>query len=110
MQNMRQLLALLVLLLMVQFTYAQTGAITGKVLDKNGQPVEGASVIIKGTPAGTATSQDGSFSLNAKKGDILVISAINFTNKEVKIDNETSYNVALDPQENVVNEVVVTAL
>ncbi len=106
---MGRILTLFVLLLVMHNTFAQS-AITGKIVDKNGQPVEGASVLLKGTSSGTASTQDGNFTITAKKGDVLVISALNFANTEVKVGGESSYTVTLNPQDNVVNEVVVTAL
>lgn len=102
---------LMLLMLCSILALAQTPkSITGKVLDKNGQPVAGAAVTVKGTKKGTAAGADGNFTISAKKGDVLLISALNFGNTEVSVDDETAYSVVLNPQENIVNEVVVTAL
>jgi len=45
--------------------FAQSRLVTGKVLDEKGEPVIGASVIIKGTPSGIPTNSSGEFSINA---------------------------------------------
>ena len=108
MRKILTLISLLVLNFMV--ATAQTRTITGKVTDENGGAVEGASVIIKGTRTGTAAGPDGSFKISAKPGDVLVISAVNFTSKEVPISAESNYNVTIQRTAGTINEVVVTAL
>ncbi|MEB8329713.1 TonB-dependent receptor [Flavobacteriaceae bacterium KMM 6897] len=57
--------------------------ITGTVLDDEGSPLAGASVVKKGTTTGTTTDFDGKFSINAEVGDILVFSYIGFEKKEI---------------------------
>ena len=55
----------------------QNGACQGIVKDATGEPVIGASVVVKGTTNGTITGLDGDFSLGGvKKGDILVVSFV----------------------------------
>ncbi len=111
MLTMRKTLALFALLL---FSFivatAQNKTITGKVTDQNGQAVDGASVIIKGTNTGTAAGTDGFFRISAKTGDVLSISAINFTSTEITVGTESSYNITLQRTAGVINEVIVTAL
>ncbi len=84
-------------------------AITGHVLSKNDQsPVPGISISIKGTRIGTSTGVDGSFSIKAKEGDILVISGIGVVSTEQKVNAEDlTIAVAADARE--LNQVVVTA-
>jgi hypothetical protein len=56
-------------LLLPLFTMAQEQTITGQVKDKNNTPLEGVTVVIKGTTRATSTSQEGRFSLvTTKKG------------------------------------------
>lgn len=89
----------------------QTRLVTGKVLDKTGKPVEGASVQIRGTSTGTTTDQAGSFSINAKQGDMLTISAVNYEAQQVRVNNTSeNLNITLESTSNVMQEVVVTAL
>lgn len=109
---MRKIVALFsVLLLGIGLVSAQTRTITGKVMDNNGVPVEGASILIKGTTQGTAAGADGIFSLSGvKSGDVLVISAINFGSTEVTIRNQTDIQVTLTRTAGEIDEVVVTAL
>ena len=57
----------------------------GVVKDVTGEPVIGASIVVKGTTNGTITDFDGNFSLeNVKDGDVIVISFIGYTSQEVK--------------------------
>jgi len=108
---MRKTLAFIAFfLLSIAYVTAQTRAINGKVTDENGAAIDGASIIIKGTSTGTAAKPDGSFTLSAKTGDVLVISAVNFGSAEVTVGSKETYNVTLQRAANVINEVVVTAL
>lgn len=101
---------LLLVLLSVDVAYSQSQTITGKVTDSSGNGVEGASIVIKGTNNGTAAGPDGSFTISAKTGDVLVISAVNFIPRQVTVGTATTYNVTLERTTGVMNEVIVTAL
>jgi len=57
--------------------------ITGTVLDEDGGPLAGASVVIKGTTTGSTTDFDGLFAIDAEVGDQLVVSYIGYEKKEV---------------------------
>ena len=87
---------------------AQKKPITGTVVDKEGKPVAGASVKVKGTTFGVATESDGTFKINVKTGDVLVVSAVNFASKQIKVGNQSSVAVVLESSEAVMGEVVVT--
>ncbi|MCK0189226.1 TonB-dependent receptor [Arenibacter sp. F20364] len=69
---------------MVGFTNAQ---ITGSVLDEEGTPLPGASIVIKGTSTGTTTDFDGNFTIEASMGDVLVVSYIGFETLQVTVNN-----------------------
>ena len=84
----------------------QTKKITGTVSDAMG-PVIGASVVIKGTSNGVATDFDGNFTLNASQGQTLVISYIGYITKEIKIGAQSHYNITLEEDKKVLDEVVV---
>jgi TonB-linked SusC/RagA family outer membrane protein len=109
---MRKLLTMFSLLLLgTTLVWAQQRQITGKITDKNGQPVSGATIQIQGTNSGTAAGRDGSFTITAKTGDVLEITAVNFATTTVIVGSgSTVGSVALDTRENVMTEVVVTAL
>lgn len=59
------------MLLSVQ-AFAQAIVVNGTVVEKDGEPIIGANVLIKGTTNGAITDLDGNFTLNAQQGDILV--------------------------------------
>lgn len=94
----------------VVVTFAQNHSVTGKVTDDKGQPVSGASVIIRGTSKGIAASSDGSFTINAKANDVLVITAAGFGRTEMKVGTQSALSITLKPASNIMEEVVVTAL
>lgn len=87
---------------------AQKLNVAGKVTDKEGKPVAGGSVLVRGTKVGTTIESDGSFKISAKAGDVLEISSIGYQQVSVKVTGE-SVNVQLDVKENVMEEVIVTA-
>ncbi len=108
---MKRILTLFIMLMLCGgMVFAQSRLITGKVIDDKGDPIIGASVIIKGTSKGIPANSSGEFSLNVKPGDVLVITAANFGKSEVRVGNQTNFSIALKPQANVMEEVVVTAL
>lgn len=92
--------------------YAQTqaGEVTGIVYDSNGEPLIGAVVSVKGTNRGAATDADGKFRLQAKPGQVLVVSYVGAKTQEVAIGAARSYTVTLKSTTQNLDEVVVTAL
>ena len=65
------------LCLTVQFGFAQQLTVTGVVTSKDdGQPVIGASILVKGTKNGTITDFDGVYTINVDKGKTLVVSYV----------------------------------
>ncbi|MBO5085632.1 MAG: carboxypeptidase-like regulatory domain-containing protein, partial [Paludibacteraceae bacterium] len=70
-------LIIAVLCMMVQLGFAQSLTVTGVVTSKDdGQPVIGASILVKGTTNGTITDFDGNYTITADKGQTLVISYV----------------------------------
>lgn len=69
--------------------------INGKITDDKGQPLPGATVLVKGTNNGTKTDINGSFSISAEPNSTLIISYIGFETKEVKVGNATTISVQL---------------
>ena len=83
--------------------------VSGTVVDKNGQPIPGATVTVKGTKTGTSTDQAGKFSLNAAAGKILVISAIGYKPIEQTITSiGVHLNIILLEDLMELNSVVIT--
>jgi len=90
--------------------FAQNRLVTGKVVDDKGDPVVGASVIIKGTVKGLPANAAGEFSISAKPSDVLVVTAASFAKSELRVGDQTRLSITLKPASNVMEEVVVTAL
>ncbi len=82
--------------------------VSGNVQDANGMPLIGASVIIKGTNTGMITDIEGNFALDAKQGDIIVISYIGMKSAEVKVPANGQIRVMLKEDSQLMDEVVVT--
>ncbi len=71
----------------ISFSFAQT--IKGKITDATtGNGIEAASVMIKGTNIGTPTNSNGAFSLQAKQGSTLVISAVGYAPQQIIVNGE----------------------
>ena len=76
---------LLFLAMSVGVVSAQTSKVTGKVIGEDGEPVIGASIIVKGTTVGTVTDFDGNFELEVPaNGKQLVISYIGMNLKKLR--------------------------
>lgn len=101
-------LLLLFLLVCSATVYCQT--VTGIVSDANNQPVTGATVLIKNTNKATVTTGAGRFRINASGNDVLVISSVGFTTREVELNGRSSLDITLESSTQNMNEVVVTAL
>ncbi|WP_297073335.1 TonB-dependent receptor [uncultured Duncaniella sp.] len=86
---------------------ATTSRITGTVLDENGDPMIGVSVIEEGTKTGVATDLDGNFSLNVRPGAVLHFSYIGYKSQSIKVGKTNSIEVTMQPDDNVLDDVVV---
>ena len=84
----------------------QAKKITGTVSDAMG-PVIGASVVVKGTSNGVATDFDGNFTLSVNQGQTIVVSYIGYITKEIKIDGRNNYEITLEEDKKMLDEVVV---
>ena len=85
--------------------------ISGKVISSSDQsPISSVSVLIKGGSKGTMTNVDGLFSIRAAKGTVLVFSGIGIKSKEVIVNDNASLIVSVEQNQNMLNEVTVTAL
>jgi TonB-linked SusC/RagA family outer membrane protein len=83
--------------------------VQGKVLDgKTNESLIGATVWIKGTTAGTTTDAKGNFTINVDDDNaILVISFIGYVSREERVGNRSAINVALQPSDSEIDEVVI---
>lgn len=108
---MRKLVSMtFVLLLCIMQVFAQERTVTGKVTDeKDGTPLPGVSVTVKGSTTGTVTGADGSYRLSVPaNAKTLVFSFVNYESIEMSIGNRSSVNVGMGSNEKNLQEVVVT--
>jgi TonB-linked SusC/RagA family outer membrane protein len=98
----------LIIFLSLSFVVTAQKRISGKVTDNNGNPIQKASVVVKGTQTGTVTDADGSYSLtvpvNAK---VLQFSSLNMAPLEVILGTQTTISPSLKPVETILGDVVV---
>mgnify|MGYP005749079315 CR=1 FL=1 len=106
------LLCLILISALLQQAMAQVRAVTGKVTDATtNQPLPGVTVLVKGTSAGTATSADGTYSVNVPQGsNTLVFRFIGYATVEKSIGNASKVDVEMGADTKQLSEVVVTAL
>ncbi len=82
--------------------------VSGKVVDVNGQPLPGVSIVIKGTTRGTITDFDGNFQLSDVQDDAtLVLSFVGMRSQEIAIAGKTNFNIVMEEDAIGVDEVVV---
>ena len=81
--------------------------VSGTVISSDGNPVAGASVVVKGTRVGTTTDNGGNYSLSVPDNATLVISSVGFETQEVAVNGRTSINVTLPTSTRAVDAVVV---
>lgn len=100
---------LLLFFLVTSIVIAQEKTVSGVVSDESGG-LPGVSILIKGTTKGTETDFDGNYSIKAKENDILIFSFVGMTTIEKTVGSSNVISVTMSTNENVLDEVVVTAL
>ncbi len=106
---LRLVMAMLCVFTSIGIASAQEpGTVSGTVTSaSDGEPLIGASVLVKGTTIGTDTDIDGNFTVKAKKGDVLQFRYVGYEPSEVKVGDSNVINVMLQENENNLDEVVV---
>jgi TonB-dependent starch-binding outer membrane protein SusC len=103
----KKLVSLLLVLFVSIISWAQNVTVTGKVTNKDGAPLSGASVIPKGSKTGVSTSADGSFTLSVPDNiKVLKITSVGYTSQDVTITGAT-VEVSLTPSIATGTDVVV---
>ena len=91
----------------------KTHELVGRILDKKGQPVIGATIMISGTMQGTTSGIDGAFSFpytDALAKSTLDISFIGYRSLSIPVNNRTTLDITLEEDDQQIEAVVVTAL
>ena len=88
--------------------FAQSKTVSGTVLDKTGESVIGASVVVKGTTNGTITDFDGKFTLtNVPESGTIEISFVGYKTVNVAVKGQSTIKVILEEDTETLEEVVV---
>src|SRR5579871_1344378 len=83
--------------------------ISGVVKDSKGNPLSGASIVVKGTSNGTATGADGKFSLTVpNEKSVLLVSFAGYQSQDISVKNLSSFTISLSEENKNLSEVVVT--
>ncbi len=100
----------LVLLSGLQVSAMAAVPVTGVIITGDGDPVIGATVIVKGTQIGVVADLDGQFRIEAPSvGSVLVFSSVGYVTQEITVSSVTMLNVIMDEEELGLEEVVVVA-
>lgn len=98
----------LILVITTNMIYAQnTDIISGRVSSSIGEPMIGASVMVKGTTNGTITDLDGNFKVEASSTATLIISYVGYVTQEVQIAGRKAVNITLKEDTGLLEEIVV---
>lgn len=84
--------------------------IKGKIIDENGEPLIGVNITVDGSSTGTITDFDGNFSIKAPANSRFKVSYIGYTTQFIPVTKKEFYQVVMQQDTKVLEEVVVTAL
>jgi TonB-dependent starch-binding outer membrane protein SusC len=92
--------------LLASWTMAQA-PVRGTITDRNGKPLAGVTVSVKGTTAGTITAENGSFTINAGPNDVLVLTSASYETAEIKVGTQSVISYSLTEKIDVLEDVVI---
>ncbi len=107
-KNSRLCCVLFLQLLFLPAYSAQQLPITGTVSDAQG-PMPGVSITLKGSPSATITDLNGAYTITASRGEVVVYSFLGYQTQEVVVSDQTTIDVVLVPDANVIDEVTINA-
>lgn len=88
----------------------QKNTVRGTVTDQAGEPIIGASIVIKGTSKGVVTDTEGRFAIDVSNGSTLEISCIGYEKRVLKVGAQRNVSITLAEDTKSLSDVVVTAL
>ena len=100
-------LSLALVLMIISVGLAQERVVTGTVTDDQGAGMPGVNVLVKGTPQGTVTDAQGSFTISAPANATLVFTFVGFKTTEMPVGDRTKIDIALASDLTALEEVVV---
>jgi TonB-linked SusC/RagA family outer membrane protein len=99
--------AIFFLLIAASHVFGQSRTVTGSVTNVAGEPLPGATISVVGSTAGTSAAANGSFTIAVPANGTLRITAIGYADQDVKITNQTTVNVTMQPSNTQLEQVVV---
>ncbi len=100
-------LVLFLLIFSLPVLAQNTIRVKGRVTNESGQGVSRASVTLKGSNTGATADDNGNYEITVAANAVLVVSAVNFTQMEVRVNNRTTVDVSLVSLEKMESEVIV---
>ena len=91
----------------VESTDQAEKTITGQIVDKMGEPIIGANIVVKGTTNGTISGMDGSFSLSVPDNAVLEISYIGYLTRDIPVAGQSHLSIEMSEDTQSLDEVVV---
>lgn len=105
---MRRIILLYILLFTTYSLGAQPHTVTGLVVDKDGSPIAGAGVFVRGTTVGEITNNEGKFKINnVSEKDVLSISFIGYTTQNTIVGKRDNISITLLEDSEILDEIVV---
>ena len=104
---MRNLISLIVFLSIVNLAWSQ-GKITGVIRDQNGEIIPFATITDQATKTSTSADAAANFTIAAKAGDVLRVSAVGIQDTTVVVGTESVLNITVRRVSGAITDVVVT--
>ncbi len=83
-------------------------SVRGKVMDTEGNPIAGATIVVEGAGKGTVSDNKGVFTLNSVNSDgVLIVSFMGYETRQVNVNNSADHTVVMEPDATLMDEVVV---
>ncbi|HMR18018.1 MAG TPA: SusC/RagA family TonB-linked outer membrane protein [Sphingobacterium sp.] len=95
---------------LISTAFAQTRQVTGVVRSGEDGTLAGVSVVVRGSNVSTSTDADGRYAISVPENAVLVFRYLGYLSQEVRVQNRETMNITLIPEENAIEEVVVTGL
>lgn len=89
---------------------AQQKSISGKVVSSSGEVLRNVTVEVKGSKKSVKTNEDGTFTIQAAPGEVLIFRSVGNNEEAQVIGSNNFYNITLTPSDEAIEEVVVTAM
>ena len=88
---------------------AQELTVSGSVTDQTGYPLEGATILVRGTPDGTVTDAEGNYKIRADEHAEIVVSYLGYLSQVKPVNGRSRIDFVLDEDSNYLDDVIVVA-